>query len=240
MSESPEPSSRYTLLIGTYASVPYVHLQLESRKRYYPKYPCIVCDDCSPVTRQLRDLCQSYDAQFYCNPHNLGHSHGDWSFFKYGLAHCNTPYLLKLSRRFVPFANIIETIPDSGQTIGEQAFKHLPFLRSECIVLEVKPWLPSIHDHVPLPVDGKIFVEREITIISKKIYGFKELGYRNNQQYYTPWPLLSFRKNATPFCLWHWNNGTAFYHKLAQTYGLPYTYSDFKNPKDILLPIDHG
>jgi hypothetical protein len=147
-----------TLLIGTYASVPYVHLQLESRRRFYPNLPCIVCDDCSHETKRLSALCSDYDVQFHSNPYHLGHSYGDWSFFLRGLSLCATSHLLKLSRRYIPFANIFDLLPDSGITIGHPAFTHLPHLRTECIALSVKDWKP-VFPTIP----NTKFVERHFT-----------------------------------------------------------------------------
>jgi len=52
-SQYPEPG----LVVGTFAAVPFVHLQLEAHRRLYPHVPILVHDDASPCGAQLRRLC---------------------------------------------------------------------------------------------------------------------------------------------------------------------------------------
>ena len=44
------------LVVETFAAVPYVHLHLESRRRFYPDVPIIVHDDGSDETARLQDI----------------------------------------------------------------------------------------------------------------------------------------------------------------------------------------
>ena len=53
------------IVVGTYGAVPYVHLQLESWRRFAGECPLIVHDDCSTEAAALRGLCQNYGAEFY-------------------------------------------------------------------------------------------------------------------------------------------------------------------------------
>lgn len=55
-----ESSSRIGMIIGTFAAVPYVHLQLEARRRMYPEVPLLVHDDSSKQQERLRKLCAEY------------------------------------------------------------------------------------------------------------------------------------------------------------------------------------
>lgn len=73
------------VVIGTFAAVPYVHLQLESWRRNYPQTPLLVSDGASPVADELRKLCASYDAVFVSNPARLRQTVGDLS--AYVIAH---------------------------------------------------------------------------------------------------------------------------------------------------------
>ena len=59
------------IVVGTYGTAPYVHLQLESRRRFAQDCPMIVHDDCSPHGQRLETLCQAYGAEFYSTPQRL-------------------------------------------------------------------------------------------------------------------------------------------------------------------------
>ncbi len=73
------------LVIGTFNSVPYVHLFLESAKCHFPHIPILVNDDCSKEKKQLSSLCQQYQTDFHCNTRHLRHLGGDLSAFQHGL-----------------------------------------------------------------------------------------------------------------------------------------------------------
>ena len=93
------------LVVATFAAVPYVHLQLEARRRFYPEAPLLVHDDHSPYAGELESLCRSYGADFEQNGTRLPPSKGDLSAFVGGLAWAHEQgagLLVKLSRRFVP------------------------------------------------------------------------------------------------------------------------------------------
>jgi hypothetical protein len=212
----------FTIIIGTYGSLPYVHLQLESRRRFYSQVPCIVADDCSPQADALKTLAQAYGAEFYCNPNRLGHSRGDWSYFQRGLSVANTLYLLKLSRRFIPTCNIFDSIPHGPFiTLGHQGYKYIENLRTDCVILSVKHWqglpnLPRVPD-----------VEFNITNHSRKFHQCPRVGYSCRQYFYTKWTELGYRTEGPSFALWHEADGPQAYYKLSQTYGLTYRIKDF-------------
>ena len=44
---------RVEATVGTFAAVPYIHLQLEARRRLYPHVPLLVHDDGSPVRAEV-------------------------------------------------------------------------------------------------------------------------------------------------------------------------------------------
>jgi cephalosporin hydroxylase len=52
------------LMVGTFAAVPYIHLQLEARRRLYPHVPLLVHDDGSTKRDDLQRLCAEYGCEF--------------------------------------------------------------------------------------------------------------------------------------------------------------------------------
>jgi len=93
------------LVIGTYGSVPYIHLHLESWIRNCRDVPVLIHDDCSPHRDQLEDLCRDYGVDFYSNPSRCGHIVGDMMIYPHALHWAEErglDILVKFSRRFVP------------------------------------------------------------------------------------------------------------------------------------------
>ncbi len=52
------PKARVGVVVGTFAALPYVHLQLEARRRRWPGVPMLVHDDASPQQADLSALCR--------------------------------------------------------------------------------------------------------------------------------------------------------------------------------------
>ena len=92
------------VVIGTFAAVPYIHLQLEARRRFYPQVPLLVHDDGSNKSGELRALCDKYDCDFESNTTRQPPRVGDLTTFVGGLwwaQHRGLDVLLKVSRRWV-------------------------------------------------------------------------------------------------------------------------------------------
>ncbi len=101
------------IVVGTYGAVPYVHLQLESWRRFAGECPLIVHDDCSPQAETLRGLCQNYGAEFYSAPKRFSKVRTDGFVVWYnGDHHCwpigaefasrhGCEWLVKISRRYL-------------------------------------------------------------------------------------------------------------------------------------------
>ena len=47
------------LVVGTFAAVPYIHLHLEARRRFYPHVPLLVHDDASPARQNYGNFAMS-------------------------------------------------------------------------------------------------------------------------------------------------------------------------------------
>src|SRR5207253_8771607 len=78
-------SPQVGMVLGTYAAVPYIHLQLEARQRFYPTVPLLVHDDGSHKIAPLRALCQQYGCDFEYNGQRQPPCLGDLSAFVGGL-----------------------------------------------------------------------------------------------------------------------------------------------------------
>lgn len=138
------------LLIGTFGSVPYVHLHLESRRRWYPDVPALVHDDASPHADALRALCARYGAEFRTTPERRGHYNGDLAAFRCGFEWAEghgLELLVKMSRRFLP---LVDWVPEL-QTLA-WATQYATYtnrngdgfgFRTECIALHVPSWATS-------------------------------------------------------------------------------------------------
>ena len=108
MTRSPLQSPPFALVIGTFASTAYIHLQLEARRRLYPEVPLLVHDDASPAAEILQALCGAYGAGFIRTPLRLPPCKGDLSAFARGLDWARglgADVLVKLSRRFIPLTD---------------------------------------------------------------------------------------------------------------------------------------
>lgn len=147
--DSPQP--RVGVVIGSFAALPYIHLQLESRKRFWPDVPLLVHDDCSPIQDELAALCASYGAAFVSTPQRLEHYRGDIQAFVAGLDWAqkeNIELLVKVSRRYLIFKSWVSALQDLafttqyatyGNACADQSFP----IRSECMAMHAPQWHKS-------------------------------------------------------------------------------------------------
>jgi hypothetical protein len=142
------------LVIGTYASIPYIHLQLEARKRFYPSVPVLVHDDGSPRWRDLHKLCREHGADAHLattrtkpDPHILG----DLSAFVQGLLWADrigVDLLVKFSRRWVVLRDWVTELRDLAVSTQYQTYSNYCTssgfgFRTECIAMHVPSWFGS-------------------------------------------------------------------------------------------------
>ena len=78
------------LVIGTYAALPYIHLQLEARRRLYPDVRTLVHDDGSKQGAAIEALAHEYGAEFFTHPVRHLHHLGDLSIYPVALAWAET------------------------------------------------------------------------------------------------------------------------------------------------------
>ena len=139
---------RFTLVIGTFAAVPYVHLQLEARRRLFADVPLLVHDDASPAAGTLAALCRAYGADFSRNPARLPPCKGDLSVFlrgRDGGRAVGADVVVKLSRRFIPVTDwrgsLAALARDSQYaTLCAWTTSFRFGFRSECVGLAVERW----------------------------------------------------------------------------------------------------
>ena len=139
------------LVIGTSASVPYIHLQLEAWRRNCAEMPVLIHDDASADAARLAALCAEYGAEFYTNATRRGHVPGDMLAYINGLAwagRMDVELLVKFSRRWIPLT------PWQGE-LGRLAFASqcATFsgrcsangfgFRSECVAIHVPTWIAT-------------------------------------------------------------------------------------------------
>jgi hypothetical protein len=240
------------LVIGTFAAVPYVHLQLEARRRLYPDVPLLVHDDDSPVGCELERLCAAYGAEFASTLSRFTWSKGDLSAMAGGLAWARDRSLdivVKLSRRFLPlkpWAADLATLAMESQyaTYSSWTTSYNFGFRTECIGFAVEEWFAlGLFDeiiHAIAAPEGP-FVEALIHRLarhaavrnSQAARRFDEaVGQRPPERDgYAIWPFMGTDRCApTDNFLWHdWAKPQA-YAALARQWELPYEPADFHEP----------
>ena len=139
---------RCGVVIGTFAAVPYVHLQLEAWRRLYPHAALLVHDDASPHAERLAELCAGYGAEFERNTERCPPCKGDLTAFVGGLHWARErglDVLLKLSRRFVPLTDWTVSLAELALASHYATYcawtTTFNFgFRSECVGLAVAEW----------------------------------------------------------------------------------------------------
>lgn len=239
------------LVIGTYAAVPYVHLQLEARRRHYPDVPTLVHDDCSKRVCELERLCDAYGVDFQTNVVRQPPTLGDLTAFADGLAWASKrrlDLLLKVSRRWVFRADWTTSLLDLAQesqyaTLGSYTTAFNFGFRSECLAMSVLAWCkPSIFAALMQPIwhsKGE-FVEVFLHQIARRLEGMQcedaERWRRahpmsHDKNGYALWRFMgTSRAERSPVALWHDSHSPADYHQLAAEWGLPYDHNDFADP----------
>ena len=240
------------VVIGTFAAVPYVHLQLEARRRCYPQIPLLVHDDGSHKADELEALCEAYGATYERNEPRLPPCRGDLAAFVGGFRWAQErgiDLLVKLSRRFVPIAPWVEDLCDLAMRSHYATFCSWTTtynfgFRSECVGMAVGEWLrlhlvAEITAAIAQPVEP--FVEGLLHQLARRAAAGNcrraqaydaEVGLQpDNRAGYAVWPFMGTdRATSYPGFLWHNSALPEKYARVAQSWGLPYTADDFADP----------
>lgn len=240
------------LVVGTFAAVPYVHLQLEARRRFYPHVPLLVHDDGSPRREELRRLCSEYDGEFEGNDRRCAVFIGDVSCVLGGLLWAERGRLdlvVKMSRRFLPLRDwtpeLEELALDSQYPTYSNVTETFGFgFRSECMGMAVKEW---IADRAPEQLAmialaaGSPFVEAVLHNMARRLAHFRcERALRwdaargprpDDRDGYAPWEFMGTDRGVRyPGFLWHDSSQPEDYYHQAREWGLPYSRADFLDP----------
>ncbi|HWE96463.1 MAG TPA: hypothetical protein VG269_21050 [Tepidisphaeraceae bacterium] len=251
---SPGPS--IGLVVGTFAAVPYVHLQLESRRRHYPHIPLLVNDDGSPMGDELRELCGRYDAACISNSHRLRQTVGDLSAYVNGFdwaASLGLDILVKFSRRFIPLHDWSKGLQDlafeSQLPTFSQSCDHFNFgFRTECIGFHCQSWRASgayerVREQVarnePIFVEGFLHQLARQTAAESACEASREYVRRHprppDRDGYAAWNLMPARRTTRRAdLLWHDADGPFDYARAAAAMGLGYVERDFEDANQAL------
>ncbi len=244
---------RLGLVIGTYAAVPYVHLQLEARRRLYPHVPALLHDDCSHCSIPLRDLCREYDCSFESNAVRLAPTLGDVSVFVGGLKWAQTlglDILVKVSRRWIFTVDWSESLIQLALESQHPTFSNYTEtfdfgFRTECVGLSVTEWADSRFWRSTCEVfqgGREIFVEAYMHQLAIGLSRGMCRQARNwinareipeSRRGYAPWSLMGTDRchpEQSAGYLWHDSHTPAHYAAQAQAWGLPYNEIDFTDP----------
>jgi hypothetical protein len=251
----PTARPRVLLVIGTFAAVPYIHLQLESRRRFYPDVPTIIHDDCSPVAGPLRELAAEYGAEFYCTPRRLSHQPGDTHASLHAIrcaAERGVELAVKLSRSFVPLTNWVPQLQHTAYESQYATYSNwddgygLGF-RTEAIAFHPPSWLsdPSVRARMEqvVQVGTRAYggVEVFLHILAREVHARTQCGANRAYERLYPrdpgtnaygfWHWVGTnRKRRQPTLLWHHADAALDYYRVSQIYGLPYRYEEFLDP----------
>jgi hypothetical protein len=241
------------MVVGTYAATPYVHLQLEARRRLFPDVPLLVHDDNSHQADELNRLCQQYGCDFEVNSRRLPHQLGDISVFVGGLrwaASKRIELLLKVSRRWiflVDWTNDLKELAMASQNATFSNFtRSYEFgFRTECIGMAVTRWATPefFRPAIERIVAGEhVFVEAYMHQFAMR-FSQQNCGDADcwtaahpvpeDRRGYAPWDLMGTdRINRSPSgkYLWHDSHSHHAYARQAANWGLPYAEADFVDP----------
>lgn len=239
------------MVIGTFAAVPYVHLQLETARRLYPEVPLLIHDDASRQRSPLKSLARDYGADFASTPVRQVHHLGDLAAFSAGLRWAHErglDLLLKVSRRWIWRRDWRPSLTRLARETEADTFSHhtesFGFgFRTECMALQVRQWWESDFAAavtVCLQEQRHVFVEN---YLHRWAAQFSALGSSRWQEWqrhhptplersgYAPWEFMgNCRTTPHPHRLWHDSDGPDAYAALAGSWGLPYTAADFADP----------
>ena len=259
ISENSRPLFRrpiaFGVVIGTYAALPYVHLQLEAWQRFYPHVRLLVHDDASVRQNELQELCEYYGCDFEVNARRMPQYLGDISAFYGGLLWAEdrgVDLLVKISRRWLfllDWTRSLEQLAlDSQYATFSNYTKTFSFgFRTECTGMSVRHWTES---HVFQSMESRIaagqpvFVEHYIHQFARAFESVNSPtadAWRSQHpvphEYsgYAAWDLMGCdRGSAEPegTHLWHDFHRPSDYARVAREWDLPYSERDFADPNE--------
>lgn len=237
------------VLVSTYASVPYIALQLASWQRWYGDVPLVVFDDGSASWRSLLTLCKRFKVPLLCNTLRGGHSGGDMAAFVHGLLWAEQngiDLLVKFSRRWVPQSDwrpsLLEVAERTQYATYSNVCRRWSFgFRTECIGLHVPSWLPAIDEmrdriaakDIDLNEAVMHQMSREIhrnppCAVNERVQDQEQRPHDSNAYGVWDWMPQS-RHERTDRVLWHETHSPRDYLEAAERLGIGgYAVQDFE------------
>lgn len=233
-----------SVVVGTFSAVPYVHMQLEARARFYPEVPMLVHDDGSPSSGELVALCHRYGVDFVGAKQRQMHTLGDLQAMFRGLCWSNrtgAQILVKMSRRFVPLADWTGGLSRLWLLTRRRTFsnecKSFGFgFRTECLALDVRAWTdPDVLTELGLTAGGSrpVFVEGFVHELARRVAKSEESSLDDGRSLsdFGEWDYLGKdRCRPQPGFLWHDSHSPADYAAKAREWGLRYADHEFEDP----------
>ncbi|MDB5341895.1 MAG: hypothetical protein JWP89_272 [Schlesneria sp.] len=239
------------VVIGTFAALPYIHLQLEARRRFYPGVPLLVHDDGSHQRDTLRSLCRSYDCDFESNSVRQPPCIGDLTAFLGGLVWAKArgvDLMTKLSRRWIFLTDWTKSLSSLAMESQYATFCSYTTtfdfgFRTECLGLAVAQWgeevfLNDLWSYIHRP--RGVFVEGYLHEFARRLEGLNSQRAERwraahpmteSRTGYALWTLMGTdRCEKSPFYLWHDSRTSEDYHHQALEWGLNYSLADFQDP----------
>jgi hypothetical protein len=239
------------IVIGTFAAIPYVHLHLEARRRFYPNVPVLVHDDFSPAQAELRQLCKEYAVDFETDAFRFEPCKGDLAAMACGLLWAkerSLQILVKMSRRFVPVSNWTDSLKSLAVESQYPTFSHETTtfgfgFRTECVGFAVMPWIDRGLEDIASAIvrPGSPFVEGFIHDLARRLAARNgylarayddRIGHRPpDKDGYAPWEWMgNDRAKSNRNFIWHDSDQPWVYHRVSESWGLPYKLKDFEDP----------
>ena len=237
------------LVIGTFAAVPYIHLQLETARRFYPDVPILIHDDSSKASPALKVLCEKYGTDFASSPTRNKHFMGDLSVFIAGLEWAGKKkirHLLKLSRRWIWKQDFTASLlaafnRSTAPAVSSHTVLHGFGFCTECVALDVSKWNTAafLGDCRRVISEGRgcfveAFIHQWAQNIAKHEKWKPSVEMPPDRQGYEPWPEMMGTSRGAKITarLWHGSDSPDVYAAAAKAMGLNYTAADFADPNN--------
>jgi hypothetical protein len=223
---------RVGIVIGTFGTPAYVHMQLEARKRFYPHLPAIIVNDGNEKINEISELCKKYDAEVGMNPVHFGHARGDMAVFCSGLmwAEMNRLGLLvKISRRYIPLCSFHDWLirmasSSESNTFGAILPKYNLPIATHFLGMRVNAWL-QFRGRMSQYVYGE---EPKIVDVEKRMHEWAVQISNSDERTFAGFSLTEGRPAKDRKALWRDKDSVYDYMRQATLWGLNYRPHEFK------------
>lgn len=227
------------VVVGTYGTIPIVHLQLAVLHDMLGLTDVLVHNDGSPDSDEMKDIVTGYGYDFSTNLTRQGHVRGDISVFIMGLLWAKErklDYVVKVSRRLIILENWFDELLDSiiktkDHTYGNQHGCKNQRLATFWLALHTQTWIDYNLEALKFLHTNHTAGNLEwfVSCYARKIDMHKRVHRRLPCEKF---PLLVRRE-----VLWRQRHRPTRYWEVSKNFGLPYTLEDFSDVSDNKLGI---